>query len=484
MGRRACLLPLLSSIVANVAAIDKGSFLRDDVIEKDVAIIGGGASGTYAAVRLREDYNASIVLVERDDHLSGHVNTHTIPGTNTSINYGVQSYMRYGGAEDFFRRMGVELDPRGYSPRRSTNINLDVETGKALAGFITPSSNETNAALDRWREFTKKYTRFMDPGYWDFPPPDAIPEELLLPFGEIAQKYKIEPAMIRITNIAGVGQGGVRDLMTLNMVAAFGYPVAEGVKNGFIAPLGSNSVLYQRAYDLLKNDVLLSSQIVEGERSESGVRLVVQSTDGTKKLIKAKRLLISAQPSLENMQPFDLDEAETDVYSTWARSGTLVGIAEIPCINENNSLTFLPKAVVPNNYLAVKDYPYQLRFDSTGPVGSKLFRVFWTAKDPMPVDETKKAIASTFQRAIDAGTLNTTGTCEISYKAASDHNAIIWKNDVGLIKSGFVQRLYGLQGKRATWYTGWSWTAHYSSNVWAYTDTVLPRLLKGLKAAV
>lgn len=38
-------------------------------ITRDVAIIGGGAAGTYAAVRLREDYNISVVLIETDDRL-------------------------------------------------------------------------------------------------------------------------------------------------------------------------------------------------------------------------------------------------------------------------------------------------------------------------------------------------------------------------------------------------------------------------------
>jgi hypothetical protein len=36
------------------------------VITKDVAILGGGASGTYAAVRLREDYGKSVVLIEKE----------------------------------------------------------------------------------------------------------------------------------------------------------------------------------------------------------------------------------------------------------------------------------------------------------------------------------------------------------------------------------------------------------------------------------
>lgn len=38
-------------------------------IYKDVAILGGGASGAHAAVRLREDYNKSIIIIEKQDNL-------------------------------------------------------------------------------------------------------------------------------------------------------------------------------------------------------------------------------------------------------------------------------------------------------------------------------------------------------------------------------------------------------------------------------
>lgn len=40
-----------------------------NVLNKDVVIIGGGASGSYAAVRLRDDYGKSIALVEMQDKL-------------------------------------------------------------------------------------------------------------------------------------------------------------------------------------------------------------------------------------------------------------------------------------------------------------------------------------------------------------------------------------------------------------------------------
>ena len=38
-------------------------------IIRDVAIIGGGASGAHAAVRLREDFDKSVIVVETKDHL-------------------------------------------------------------------------------------------------------------------------------------------------------------------------------------------------------------------------------------------------------------------------------------------------------------------------------------------------------------------------------------------------------------------------------
>lgn len=55
-------------------AVGESHFSAADIIEKDVAIIGGGASGTHTAVRLREDYGVSVVVVESEDHLVGFSN--------------------------------------------------------------------------------------------------------------------------------------------------------------------------------------------------------------------------------------------------------------------------------------------------------------------------------------------------------------------------------------------------------------------------
>lgn len=62
-------LVALSSISGAFAAIDSSLFSLFEFVEKDVVIVGGGAAGSQAAVRLREDYNKTIMLIEQQSIL-------------------------------------------------------------------------------------------------------------------------------------------------------------------------------------------------------------------------------------------------------------------------------------------------------------------------------------------------------------------------------------------------------------------------------
>ena len=53
----------------SVETLETSRFPSTKAITKDVLIIGGGASGAYAAVRLREDFKKSVVVIEKQDHL-------------------------------------------------------------------------------------------------------------------------------------------------------------------------------------------------------------------------------------------------------------------------------------------------------------------------------------------------------------------------------------------------------------------------------
>ena len=53
------------------STFDASKYSSSDVIKRDVAVIGGGSSGTYGAIKLR-DMGKSVVVVEKTGTLGGH----------------------------------------------------------------------------------------------------------------------------------------------------------------------------------------------------------------------------------------------------------------------------------------------------------------------------------------------------------------------------------------------------------------------------
>jgi phytoene dehydrogenase-like protein len=226
MARAIRLSSLLLGLHRVTALIGDNYPSNPTVLITDVAIIGGGASGTYAAIRLREDLNTSILLVEPRDHLGGHTSTYFVPETNTTFDYGVQSYLSYGPALDFFARFGIWSQP--FVSKRLTALNVDVETGEILSGYVVPSANATNEAFQRWLTIVSKYEALLEPGYWNFPKASEIPADFLVPFEKFAKLNQLEAAVPRILIISGVGYGGVRELLTFNIFQAFGASLTQG----------------------------------------------------------------------------------------------------------------------------------------------------------------------------------------------------------------------------------------------------------------
>lgn len=63
------------SWASNTPSFDPASYSSDNVITRDVAIIGGGATGTYAAMNFLLKQRKSLVVVEKEAVLGGHTNT-------------------------------------------------------------------------------------------------------------------------------------------------------------------------------------------------------------------------------------------------------------------------------------------------------------------------------------------------------------------------------------------------------------------------
>lgn len=70
---------------------DDQSYAPGDIITRDVAIIGGGSSGTYSAINLRA-LGKSVVVVEKTPRMGGPASTYVDPQTGVPVNYGVQAF--------------------------------------------------------------------------------------------------------------------------------------------------------------------------------------------------------------------------------------------------------------------------------------------------------------------------------------------------------------------------------------------------------
>jgi len=408
------------------------------------------------------------------------VNTYYDPVSNTSINYGVQAYLRYGNSSAFFARFGVPITP--YVATQGTTINVNIANGSLLPTYEPPALQELIVAAAIWENITAKYANLFNPGFWDFPAPDQIPAELLQPFGKTATDYGIQALIPTMATISNVGVGGIVDVLTMYVIIAFGYEVtSEFLASELFVPKGhSNSFLYQQAYRLLQQDTLLSSWPVYAERDASGVKMVVQSADGCRKLIKAKKLLVTIPPSVARLDWMDLDTREIDVFSTWTPTWSFAGVARIPSIPANYTVQFYAPAAAPNHQLDIRNWPYTLSIAATGPPGESLFRVLIASNESTTHAEAK-GIVDVSVRNLTAKVFANATTSGVDWLAFVDHNSVLWRQTPAQLRAGFVQKLYALQGPRSTWYTGGLWSADYTGDVWAFTETVLPKLVASLE---
>lgn len=106
----AVLHTLLHGFAASTScAVNGHKYNVDEVITRDIAIIGGGSAGTYSAIRL-QDLGKSVAVVEQTGRLGGNTQTYTDPNTGANIELGVQVFHPFPVVINFFTRLGVAYD--------------------------------------------------------------------------------------------------------------------------------------------------------------------------------------------------------------------------------------------------------------------------------------------------------------------------------------------------------------------------------------
>ena len=443
------------------AAIDSAAFPASSIITRDVCIIGGGSSGTYSAIRL-VDSGKSVVVVEGKNLLGGHTNTYTDPSTKETVDYGVQIFHNIDIVKTYFARFNIPLQTAVLGSPGSVADYVDFRTGKLVPGFTEP---DPSAAFAAYGAQVAKYP-YLETG---FNLPDPVPADLLLPFGEFVQKYNLAavvPSLFRF--VAGVGN--ILERSTLYVFKYFGLDALQDLSIGFLTTVRlDNSELYRKALAELGQNVLLNSHVIATDRSGSnGVKVLVQTPTGPK-LILAKKLIITIPPKLDNLVGFDLSKNETDLFAQFRNTGYYTSLIRNTSIPPHISLT----NVAPDTPYNLPPLPGLYAITETRVPG--LHFAFVTSETPgLPDSQVKSLITDSVLRLRAAGTLNTTAP---EFAAYESHTPFELRVSKEAIAGGFYKRLYALQGRRHTWYTGAAFHVHDSSLLWQFTEGLLPGIL-------
>ncbi|KAK8067546.1 hypothetical protein PG996_006658 [Apiospora saccharicola] len=472
---------LATTFVAEAAA---GLCAKGDNVERDVVVIGGGAAGAHAAVWLR-DHGKTVALVEKQDTLGGHTSVYHDPATGTPINVGVQAWMEYKDTFDFVKRMGVSTNGSMHFASLTSKF-VDFQTGKLVNGYTAPTDDVKFAALQIYLDACEKYEDMLLPGFFKFPDPAQIPEDLLMPFGQFVDKYGIAAAVPQLWQSTVQGVGNFMDVPTMYIMQASPAPMVRallGKGAAAVPPSGNLHELFEKVEEFLGDDVQYSSQAVASTRTENdGVSVTIQSSVGDKAncTINAKRLLIAIEPTAANMAPFDLEDAERAVFAKLGYTTVYAGIVRHPSLKVGTSYGNTLPTAAPSNY-TVYPLPAQVgRFDFLD-MTSDMFSFTAVGKDTDTPASMRALIGKTIEEMVSTGVVDAAGAkAEVEFPAFADHGMMHSRVSAEELRGGFIQQQLGLQGKRSTWYTGAAFTSAFSTVLWEYNNVLLPDVIKGI----
>lgn len=386
--------------------------------------------------------------------------------------------MEYKNAFDFPHRMNVSTN----ASMEFTALDyryIDFKTGLPVPNYTAPAAVDMYAALQRYLTVLETYEDIVLPGFFNFPEPASIPEDLLLPFGEFAHKHNITAAVPQIWDSTAMGLGHTMDVPTLFVVQASGIPMVRallGIGAAAVPASGRLFDLYEGFAKFLGADVLYSSTVVSADRDRDGVSLQVRDDDGRITCIVAKRLLIAFEPTPESMKPFRPDVAENRVFSKIGFTTVYAGVLQHPSLERSTAYSNrLPGSL---NYTAFPTEAQVGRIDYIGGTEDLFqFTAVGTATD------TAESMRALITRVIDgmvaAGTLPASNG-SVGFPVFANHGRMHARVTADDLRGGFIQTLLALQGRRSTWYTGAAFSAGFSTVLWEYNDVLLTSMVAGM----
>jgi hypothetical protein len=354
----------------------------------------------------------------------------------------------------------------------------DFTTGGAVSNY---SSGDITAALPsiiKYASLCKQYERFLLPGYWNFPDPASIPEDLFLSFGDFVTKHDIKAILPWAWSTTGNGVGNLTEKMTIWAMQAFGGQMARlflQQQAAFVPASGRNADIYDAIAKFLGDDILYSTIAINSTRTTEGVTIAVKNRKtGEKTTIKAKKLLVAIPPLGPNQAALDLDKAEQDVFGKIQYTREYAGIAASLSLPVGSSLINMPEAANASTYTFYPQLNFTQRFESVSP-NNHLFRVVLVGDETFYADDATALAQKNLDDLASWDVLPTSN--QLNWVAFRDHGAMHVGVSAQELKSGWMQEFYALQGQRSTWYTGGTWSAPFQTVLWEFNEVLLPKML-------
>jgi hypothetical protein len=430
-----------------------------DVITRDIVVIGGGAAGTYAAIRLG-DMKQNVMVIERRDRLGGNTETFADPVTGTNAEIGVEVWHITNIVKTFFSRFNVPLTVA--IPSLAHAQYIDFTTGTPLNDYPGIPSNVTTAAIQAYAAQLAKYP-FLDAG---FDLPDPVPADLLMPFGDFVEKYNLSAAMPILMNYPH-GLGSFTKYPTLYVMKLVSRSVIQALQTGFYTTARhDNSELYRNAQAALlaTDSLLLNSHVISTDRDDDDglVQLVVWTPSGHK-VINAKKILFAIPPTPANLLNFDINAQERSLFEQFSTTGYYSGL--LRNINIPANMAFTINRGVNTTYHIPTLPSIYLSAASTIP---GLQHVFYGSDTILPDDQVREDIITTMQR------LFPNATAPPEFAVLATHSPFMFTVSSSAIEAGFYRNLSKLQGYRHMYYSGAAFQTQDSSLIWQYTEALLP----------
>ncbi|KAI3556618.1 flavin-containing superfamily Amine oxidase [Colletotrichum abscissum] len=452
-------------------------------IDVDVAIIGGGSAGIHAAIQLK-DAGAKIAVIEKKSQIGGHAETYINPQTKIPANVGVVLLENREIVSNYFSRLNVSTIKA--NPLTSATAGASKSYDFSL-GFPIPAQNASASAAQQQalQAAAQAYSTNVLAKYpWidqGFLVPDPVPEELTLPFAELAQKYNFT-ALLTVIAQFNWWTGDISTIPALYGIKGLGPGLLQSLFGEFIlSGNGDTRALYDAAAAELGDSVLLNSDVLKVKRdvkidkaTTSGVTVLVQQPGQPKKLIRARKLLIAIPPILENVAKYDLSSDEHALFSKFSALGYWAGVATIPGLN--TSLTNVG-VQTPFNQPVI---PGTNGFNTAGSPNDFLVAVGFQDTNYTEADA-KAVLVKNLATLAAVGAVPKDAAQTVTFPYVSDHKPYNVRVSTEEIKGGFYGKLLALEGVRNTYWAGATFSGHNSALVWSFNEgTVLPGLKKDL----